>query len=93
MHIRSITITRDGDYGYGAVDASKPFTAKIKVVGRSSEMEIALDNAMSQRVLDLIAEEVAKAGREVANAMTAEVFQAVALPAPEAPVADDEIPL
>jgi len=83
MIVRSINIARDGDYGYGAVDASKPFRCKIKVGGVNGEIELLLSTEMSQQILALIADEVAAAGRATAQAMVAEVFNVTALPGPE----------
>ncbi len=83
MIIRSINIGREGDYGYGAVDASKPFRATIAVIGQTGKVELSLSPDMSQKIVAIIAEEVAAAGRATAEAMVAEVFTVQALAAPE----------
>ena len=51
-----------------------------------------LSPEMSQRVVALIADEIAAAGRATAEALTVEALGVTALPAPTAPAADDEIP-
>ena len=61
MIIRSINIGREGDYGYGAVDASKPFRATIAVIGQTGKVELSLSPDMSQKIVAIIAEEVAAA--------------------------------
>ena len=83
MFVRSITISRENDWGHGPIDASKPMLAKIKVQNIHGEIVLALSPEVSQRVLGLIAEEVAAAGRATAEAMTAEILTHAALPAPE----------
>jgi hypothetical protein len=83
MFVRSINIGREGDYGYGEFLADKPFRAKIKVAGQHGEIELNLSADMSQRIVAIIAEEVAAAGRATAEAMTADVFNVAALPAPQ----------
>lgn len=86
MIVRSIHIRRDGDYGmYGApVDGSKPFHATIEVQGKTGKVELSLNPDMSAKIVAIIAEEVAAAGRATAEAMTADVFNVVALPSPKA---------
>lgn len=84
MFVRSIHIKRAGAYGYQGerVDLSKPFAATIEVEGQHGKVELTLSPDMSRRVVEIIAEEVAAAGRATAEAMTADVL--TALPAPEA---------
>lgn len=84
MFVRSISIARENDYGFGAADPSKPFRAKIKVAGAHGEMDLLLSPEMSQRVVEIVADEIAAAGRAAAEAMTAEVLTVAALPKPEA---------
>jgi hypothetical protein len=81
MIVRSINIAREGDYGqYGAVAATKPFIARIKVEGISGNVELVLSSDMSAAIVKLIAKEVAAAGKATAQAMTAECLNVVALP-------------
>jgi hypothetical protein len=86
MIVRSISIRRVGDYGlYGTpVNASKPFQATIEVQGENGKVELLLSPDMSASIVAIIADEVAAAGRATAEAMTAEVFNVVALAAPGA---------
>lgn len=85
MFVTAIDIRRDGYYrGYGNPDVSKPFKASIEVHGQHGKVELNLSPEMSQRIVAIIAEEVAAAGRATAEAMTADVLNVVALTAPEA---------
>lgn len=82
MIVRNISIAREGDYGYGAVNPEKPFLAKIKVEGRNGTTELFLSPDLSRSIMSIVADAVAAAGRETAEAMTAEVFNGALLPAP-----------
>jgi hypothetical protein len=82
VFVRSINIGRENDFGYGAMNPNKPFIAKIKVEGSTGTVELLLSPDMSKRVVDLIAEEVAAAGRATAEAMTAEILTVASLAAP-----------
>jgi hypothetical protein len=86
MIVRSISIKRQGHYGFDGerTDASKPFEATICVVGQTGKVELTLPPELSRRVVEIIAEEVAAAGRATAEAMTAEAMNIVTLPSPEA---------
>lgn len=86
MFIGAIEIRRDGyiGHGYGTPDPSRPFIVKIEVHGSRNKTEMMLSAELSERVVALIADEVAAAGRATAEAMTAEALNVVALPAPEA---------
>jgi hypothetical protein len=86
MFIGRIEISRVGyiGHGYGTPDASKPFLAKIEVFGQANKTELMLSEELSRRVVEIIAEEVAAAGRATAEAMVAEAMTFSALPAPEA---------
>lgn len=90
MFIGRIEISRVGyiGHGYGSPDASKPFTAKIEVFGSSMKTEMILSEELSRRVVEIVADEVAAAGRATAEAMTAEALNVATLPSP----AGDEIP-
>lgn len=86
MFIGAIEIRREGysGYGYGKIDTSKPFIAKIEVFGQQTKTELVLSPELSRRVVEIIAGEVVAAGRATAEAMTAEALNVVALPPPEA---------
>lgn len=84
MIVKSISITREGYYGYGAIDARKPLRANVEIVGVSGEIKLALNPDMSKRIVDVIADEIVAASRATAEAMTAECLNTAALPKPEA---------
>jgi len=94
MIVRSISISRKGDYGYGNVKYSDPLIAKVKLSGDQGEVELILDPDMSQRICAIVSEEFATAGRRVAEAMVADILTQSALPPPKPTPAsiDDEIP-
>jgi hypothetical protein len=81
--LKSVNITREGDYGYGSVDPSKPFRATIAVSGTHGKVELLLSTELSRRIVEIVADEVANAGRATAEMMTAEAINGTALPAPE----------
>lgn len=83
MIVRTIAIAREGDFGYGAANLTKPFLAKIQVEGQHGKTELYLSPEMSRRIIEIVAEEVAAAGRATAEAMTAEALSFAVLPAPE----------
>lgn len=81
MILRSLSIRREGDYGYSAIDPKKPFRATIEVAGNSGKVELLLSPELSRRIVEIVAEEVASAGRATAEMMVAEAFDHTALPA------------
>jgi hypothetical protein len=83
MNVRSISVRRADDWGHGPVNLTKPFIASIVVEGTTSKVELILSAEVSERVVRLIAEEVAEAGRVTAQAMVAEAFNQPALSASE----------
>lgn len=86
MFVGRVAITREGyiGHGYGQPDPSKPFRATIEVYGQSGKVELNLSPELSDRLVALVADEVAAAGRATAEAMTAEVLNVTALPNPGA---------
>jgi hypothetical protein len=86
MFIGRVEISRQGyiGHGYGTPDPSRPFIAKIEVFGQQTKSELTLSPELSRRVVEIIADEVAAAGRATAEAMVAEALTVTALPAPEA---------
>jgi hypothetical protein len=81
MFVNSISIRREGYYGYGSKpDASKPFKATIEVQGQHGKVELSLSPDMSARIVEIIADEVAAAGRATAEALVANVLTATATP-------------
>jgi hypothetical protein len=80
MFVASISIRRQGyfgSYGGGVAKPETPFDATIEIHGQHGKTELKLSPDMSQRVLDIIADEVAAAGRSVAEAMTAQFITGV----------------
>lgn len=86
MNVRSISVVRVGDYGYGRMDPSKPFQCTVTVEGQAGKIELALSPDLSKAVVDIIAGGLVAASRATAEAMTAEIFtvQPTAIAAPEA---------
>ncbi len=82
MFVNSISIRREGYYGsFGKPDPTKPFTATIEVEGQQGKVELNLSAAMSEKIVAIIADEVAAAGRAAAEAMVASCLTAQATPA------------
>lgn len=81
MFVRSIVVRRDGDYSYSStVDQSKPFRATVEVNSQHGKVELLLSTDLSRRIVEIIADEVAAAGRATAEAMVADIFTVKALP-------------
>lgn len=82
MIIRAITVRRAGRYGaYGPTSEADPFEVAIEAVLPSGEIKLKLSPDLSQRVVELIADEVAEAGRRTAEAMVAQALQTQAIEA------------
>ena len=73
MIVKSINIRRDGDYfsSYKPADASKPFMATLEVEGSHGKVELRLSPELSAKIVAIVAEEIAAAGRATAEALTA----------------------
>lgn len=72
MFVAAISIRKQGYYVYGGkADATKPYEATIEVQGEHGKVELRLSPDLSQRVLEIIADEVAAAGKATAEAMVA----------------------
>lgn len=78
MFVTSVSIRREGYYGagYGKADPAKPFDITIEVHGQHGKVELALRPELSERIIAIIAAEVADAGRATAEAMTASFIAA-----------------
>lgn len=85
MFIGRVEISRVGYYGYGhgSPDKSKPFIAKIEVYGNQNKTELTLTEELSRRIVEIVADEIAAAGRAVADAMVADALTVSALPSPD----------
>lgn len=85
MFVTRIAVQREGHYStYAKPDPSRPFRATIEVLGQHGKIALNLSPEMSDRIVGIIADEVAAAGRATAEAMTADVLNVSTLPAPEA---------
>lgn len=86
MIVQRVSVTRRGYSYYSSqpVKASEPFVATIEVAGDRGKIELKLSPDMSARIMEIIADEVAAAGRATAEAMTADVLTVKALPSAEA---------
>jgi hypothetical protein len=78
MFVTSISIRREGYFGtgYGKADPAKPFNATIELHGQHGKVELVVSPAMSARIVEIVADEVAAAGRATAEAMTASFVNA-----------------
>lgn len=83
MFVTSINIRRDGYYVYSAKkpDPNSRFRASIELHGQNGKIELDLSEELSQRIVDVIADEIVKAGRETAEALTAECIESTNTPA------------
>jgi hypothetical protein len=84
MIIRSVHIDRKGQYSFEPVNQSIPFIATIMLDGKSGKIELLLSEELSRRIMEVVADEVVAASRATAEAMTAEILDVAALPAPAA---------
>lgn len=78
MFLSAISIVREGYYmgSYGKADPSKPLRATVQVEGPMGKTEINLPPETSDRIVALIADELAEQARKVAEAMTAQFIEA-----------------
>jgi hypothetical protein len=80
FHLRAINIIREGSY-YGShqpVDPSRPFRTTVEVQGATGKVELNLAPELSRKIVELIADEIAAAGRMTADIMVADalIYQA-----------------
>jgi hypothetical protein len=73
MFVTSINVRREGYYGagYGKADPAKPFNTTVELHGQQGKIELVVSPELSARIVEIIADEVAAAGRAAAEAMTA----------------------
>ena len=74
MFLAKLSITREGYIGrsYGRADPSKPLRATVEVIGESGTTELNLGPEASNRLIAIIADELAASARATAEAMTAD---------------------
>ena len=79
MELEHLRISQNPSYH------SRPgeYTGNLKFKGAHGEVEIPLDNALSREVLKLCAESLARATKDIAQNLTASVFENAGLPAIE----------
>lgn len=86
MFVTSISVRREGyygPYGGGVAKEDAPFQATVELHGQLGKVELKLDPEMSKRIVAVIADEVAAAGRATAEAMTADFISGQPLLAAE----------
>ena len=77
MFVTAVSIRREGYYGsYGKPDPAKPFAATIEVHGQHGKVELQVSQELSNRIIEVIADEIAAAGKATAEAMTASFINA-----------------
>lgn len=78
MFVTSISARREGYYGsnYGKADPNKPFAVTIELHGSRGKVELNVSPELSRRIVEIIADEVAAAGRATAEALTANFIDA-----------------
>jgi hypothetical protein len=75
MFLTRLTVAREGYYAsYNKADPSKPLRATVEVAGAHGKTELDLGPEASDRIVAIIADELAKAARATAEAMTAEII-------------------
>jgi hypothetical protein len=84
MHLNRLNIRRVASKAWQDPTPADPFAATIEMIGAHGKVELELSQDLSRRILAVVAEEVANAGRATAEAMVAEAITCVALPAPAA---------
>ena len=63
-----------GPYSYNKANPEAPFSATIELQGATGKVELNLGDEMSRKIVALVAEEVAAAGRATAEAMIADAM-------------------
>lgn len=77
MIVTRISVAREGWYAsYAKPDASKPLRATVEVYGETGKVELNLGPEASDRIVALIADEIADAGRRTAELLTAKALEA-----------------
>ena len=79
MNIKSIVIRKNSYFAYGKSKADDPFLAQIEVESPYGEVKLNIDAARTKQIVGLIADLIAEAGRQTAEAMTAEVVEGTPL--------------
>ena len=83
MIVKAISIRRVTKSFYAEPKGDEQFAATLELVGEYGKVELRLSPDMSQRIVEIVADEIAKAGRATAEALTAEVISGQPLLAAE----------
>lgn len=87
MYLNRLTILREGyygsNYGHSKGDPSKPLRATIEIQSVNGKTELDLGEEASARILAVISDELVRAARATAEAMTAEIISGQTLLAAE----------
>lgn len=76
MFVTRVSIHREGySYGYGRPDPTKPFRATVEIHGENGKVELNLPAEASDKIVALISEEIADAGRRTAELLTAKALE------------------
>jgi hypothetical protein len=77
MFVTRVSIHREGySYVYGRPDPTKPFRATVEIHGENGKVELNLPADASDKIVALISEEIAAAGRRTAEMLTASALEA-----------------
>lgn len=78
MIVTRVSLSREGFYAsYQKPDASKPLRATVEIYGETGKVELNLGPEASDRIVALIADEIADAGRRTAELLTAKALEAM----------------
>lgn len=84
MIIKSISIRKPSYFTYSKPKGDEPYLAQIEVESPHGEIKLNIDADRTKQIVALIADMIAEAGRQTAEAMTAEVINGTALLTAEA---------
>lgn len=72
--LQRVMISRKGLNSWETANPTAPFAATIEVRGASGKVELNLSEDLSRRIVEIVADEVAAAGRATAEAMVADAM-------------------
>lgn len=82
--LNRVTIHRKGLHSWDKADPASPFHATIELQGATGKVELNLSEALSRRIVEIVADEVVAAGRATAEAMVADAMLIQPAAAPKA---------
>lgn len=74
MQVNRVSLARAGYYGQANYRKSDHFNCTVEVVGDTGKIELAIPPEISVQIMAVIAEQIAEAGRAVADMMVADSF-------------------